>query len=94
MASYGDLSDCYTIYFGATGAGRPSHRMVYRIVEERTQTRLEVIDIIAAEQRDLSYVYQLTSQRLKRLPDEQKPSFNQNHQQVLRNRSARRHRGL
>lgn len=85
LPSYGDLTDCCKVYFGATGV--PTHRLVYRIVDVDTAT-IEIIEVVAVEQRDDAYVYLLAANRLARLPPERRKSFSRTHQSVI----ARRHR--
>lgn len=86
MATTGDLTDCRKLYFGR--GNPPSHRIVYR--EAGTDGALEVLEVVAVEERDALYVYLLTANRLGRLPIESKRRFNRLHQQVILRRSSRR----
>lgn len=65
-ARTGPLGDCLKVYFDEDGAPQPRFRIVYR---ELREGRLEVAEIAAVEQRQASYVYQLTASRLGRLPE-------------------------
>ena len=86
LPSYGDLSDCRKVYFGATGT-TISHRLVYR---EIADDRLEIVEIVAVEQREDGYAYLLAAARLDRLPAESKKRFNRLHQTVIKRRSENR----
>lgn len=89
LPAYGDLTDCRKVYFGLTS--EPTHRIVYRLDSSGI---VEVIEVVAIEQRDEGYVYLLAAQRLARLPPEAKPRFDRVHQSVIKRRSAgtKRHR--
>lgn len=80
----GDLSDCCKIYFGS--GSPPSHRFVYREVSTAEGLTLEVVEVVAVEARQESYVYLLASSRLKRLPEETKKAFSAVHQRVIARR--------
>lgn len=85
MASYGDLADCYKVYFGLTDAS--THRIVYRKLESGA---IEVIEAVAIEERAEGYVYLLAASRLNRLPTESKKRFNRVHQAAIAARAKRR----
>lgn len=87
LASYGDLSDCRKIYFGVTS--EPTHRIVYRLLADE---EIEVVQVVAVEQREEGYVYLLAAQRLARLPGETKKRLNRVHQGVIKRRSESRRR--
>lgn len=89
MAKSGDLHDCRKLYFGI--GNPPSHRIVYRDVDDGT-TQIEIIEIIAIEERAEMYAYLLAAVRLGRLPTETRPEFNRVHQKVIAKRAARRNR--
>jgi hypothetical protein len=84
-AFYGDLSDCFKFYFGLGEA--PTHRLVYRSLADG---RVEVLELIAAEQREHGYVYLLASKRLGRLPVTTQRAFDRIHQTVIRRRGTKR----
>ncbi len=85
LASYGDLSDCRKIYFGVTA--EPTHRIVYRLLADE---EIEVVQVVAVEQREEGYVYLLAAQRLAQLPAETKGRLNRVHQDVIKRRSESR----
>lgn len=87
LASYGDLSDCRKVYFGDTT--EPTHRIVYRLLDDHA---IEVVEVVAVEQREEGYVYLLAAQRLARLPAETKKRLNRVHQGVIKRRSESRRR--
>ena len=85
MAATGDLRDCRKLYFGH---GNPtSHRIVYRVDE--ADRSVEILEVVAVEERSELYVYLLAAQRLGRLPVESKRRFNRLHQQAILRRSSR-----
>ena len=84
LALYGDLSDCRKLYFGAE-QGHNTHRT-------SCHGHLELIEIVALEQRQDGYVYLLAANRLERLPAETRPKFNRVHQAAIAARSALRRR--
>ena len=85
MAKFGDLSDCRKVYFGY---GSPlTHRIVYRELDENT---IEIIDVVAIESRDDAYVYLLTAERLRRLPDETQQEFKSVHQRIIAKRALKK----
>ncbi len=84
VARYGDLRDCFKVYFGETGTAA-THRLVY---QETDDGGIEVKEVVAVEQRGDDYVYLLVANRLKRLPAETKRAFNRVHQQVIARRSG------
>ncbi len=89
LSRTGDLSDCFKVYFGV--GSPPSHRLTYRQLDgEATGTLIEVVEIVAVEQREADYVYLLTASRLGRLPNETRKAFNTVHQQVIKARNRRR----
>lgn len=84
LARSGDLGDCRKIYFGV---GQPaSHRIVFRILEDGS---IEVVEVIAVESREDSYVYLLAAVRLGRLPAESRPQFDRVHQRLIAKRGRR-----
>lgn len=85
MASYGDLSDCFKVYFGTTD--EPTHRIVYRHLDDGD---IEVIEAVAVEARADGYVYLLAASRLGRLPKESKRRFDRIHQAMIALRSSRK----
>ena len=87
LASYGDLTDCRKIYFGVTSD--PTHRIVYRLLADGA---IEVVEVVAVEQREEGYVYLLAAQRLARLPAETKKRLTRVHQGVIQRRSDSRKR--
>ncbi|MGH9112695.1 MAG: hypothetical protein ACRDZN_10445 [Acidimicrobiales bacterium] len=66
MATTGDLTDCRKVYFGL--GNPPSHRIVYR--DLGASKGVEILEVVAIEQRDDLYAYLLASARLGRLPVE------------------------
>jgi mRNA interferase RelE/StbE len=88
MASTGDLSDCFKLYFGI--GSPPSHRIVYIEIADTGPPVWEIVEIVAVEERDDLYAYLLASSRLGRLPPESKPTFNRLHQVRIKRRSRRR----
>ena len=90
LALYGDLSDCHKIYFGAE-AGQNTHRITYRVIVDG---HLELVEIVAVEQRQDGYVYLLAAKRLGRLPQETNRKLNRVHQSVIAARSALRRRKM
>jgi mRNA-degrading endonuclease RelE of RelBE toxin-antitoxin system len=87
MPKFGDLSDCRKVYFGY--GNPPSHRIVYRIIDE---TRIEVFEIISVESRDDAYVYLLAALRLQRLPVETAQEYQSVHQRMIASRAAKKDR--
>jgi mRNA-degrading endonuclease RelE of RelBE toxin-antitoxin system len=85
LPKFGDLSDCRKVYFGY--GSPPTHRIVYRIVDE---TVIEIVDVIAVETRDDAYIYLLTALRLQRLPKETQPEYQSVHQRMIASRSAKK----
>ncbi len=70
MASTGDLSDCFKLYFGI--GSPPTHRIVYVEITDAGPPVLEIVEIVEiVEERDDLYAYLLASNRLGRLPTEQ-----------------------
>jgi hypothetical protein len=84
-ASTGDLSDCFKVYFGIND--EPTHRLVYRLLPDGT---IEVVQVVAVEQRDEAYVYLLAAHRLGTLPHESRRRFNRVHQAVVARRGRTR----
>ena len=66
MSRTGDLTDCFKLYFDETGGPGPAYRVVYR---ELTEGAVEVVEVVAVEQREELYVYALAALRLGRLPE-------------------------
>lgn len=87
MPKFGDLSDCRKVYFGY--GSPPSHRIVYRIIDE---TRIEICEVIAVESRDDAYVYLLTALRLQRLPTETTHEYESVHQRMIASRAAKKNK--
>jgi mRNA-degrading endonuclease RelE of RelBE toxin-antitoxin system len=87
MPKFGDLSDCRKVYFGY--GNPPSHRIVYRIIDE---TRIEVFEIISVESRDDAYIYLLAALRLQRLPVETAQEYQSVHQRMIASRAAKKDR--
>lgn len=87
MPKFGDLSDCRKVYFGY--GSPPSHRIVYRIIDE---TRIEICEVIAVESRDDAYVYLLTALRLQRLPTETTDEYESVHQRMIASRAAKKNK--
>lgn len=85
MAKFGDLSDCRKVYFGY--GNPPTHRIVYRELDENT---IEIIDVVAIESREDAYVYLLTAERLRRLPDETQQEFKSVHQRIIAKRALKK----
>lgn len=85
MPKFGDLSDCRKVYFGY--GNPPTHRIVYRIVDE---TRIEIFEIIAVESRDDAYVYLLAALRLRRLPAETAQEYQSVQQRMIASRAAKK----
>jgi hypothetical protein len=85
MAKFGDLSDCRKVYFGY--GSPPTHRIVYRELDENT---IEIIDVIAIESREDAYVYLLTAERLRRLPEETEQEFSSVHQRIIAKRALKK----
>ncbi len=83
------MSDCRKIYFSATGNGA-THRLVYQVLEEAREERIEVVAVVAVENRDDGYVYLLAANRLGRLPVETKPKLNRVHQRFIAQRGKKR----
>ncbi len=69
-ARTGPLGDCLKVYFDEDGASDPRFRIVYR---KLSRARIEVAEIVAVEQRQAGYVYQLSASRLGRLPTDVSP---------------------
>jgi hypothetical protein len=63
MSRTGDLTDCFKLYFDETGGPDPTYRVVYR------ELAVEVVEVVAVEQREELYVYALAALRLGRLPE-------------------------
>jgi hypothetical protein len=85
MAKFGDLSDCRKVYFGY--GNPPTHRIVYRELDEET---IEIIDVVALESREDAYVYLLTAERLRRLPEETHQEFTSVHQRIIAKRALKK----
>jgi hypothetical protein len=85
MAKFGDLSDCRKVYFGY--GGPPTHRIVYRELDENT---IEIIDVVAIESREDAYVYLLAAERLRRLPEETQQEFTSVHQRIIAKRALKK----
>ena len=85
MAKFGDLSDCRKVYFGY--GNPPTHRIVYRELDENT---IEIIDVVAIESREDAYVYLLTAERLRRLPAETQQEFTSVHQRIIAKRALKK----
>lgn len=85
MAKFGDLSDCRKVYFGY--GDPPTHRIVYRELDENT---IEIIDVVAIESREDAYVYLLTAERLRRLPEETRQEFTSVHQRIIAKRALKK----
>lgn len=85
MAKFGDLSDCRKVYFGY--GNPPTHRIVYRELDENT---IEIIDVVAIESREDAYVYLLTAERLRRLPEETQQEFISVHQRIIAKRALKK----
>lgn len=85
MPKFGDLSDCRKVYFGY--GNPPTHRIVYRIIDE---TRIEIVEVIAIESRDDAYVYLLTALRLQRLPTETHSEYQSVHQRIIATRAKKK----
>ena len=66
MSRTGDLTDCFKLYFDETGRPGPAYRVVYR---ELAEGAVEVVEVVAVEQREELYVYALAALRLGRLPE-------------------------
>ena len=66
MSRTGDLTDCFKLYFDETGGPAPAYRVVYR---ELAEGAVEVVEVVAVEQREELYVYALAALRLGRLPE-------------------------
>jgi Txe/YoeB family toxin of Txe-Axe toxin-antitoxin module len=88
LPSFGDLSDCRKIYFGRSDD--ITHRIVYRIIDDTEVARIEVLQVVAIEQRDEAYAYLLASRRLGGLPTESAPKLKRVHQIVIARRGAAR----
>jgi hypothetical protein len=87
MPMTGDLRDCRKVYFGV--GSPPSHRIVYR---ELDAGQIEVVEVVAVEAREESYVYLLAASRLDRLPDPSRTRFARLHQRVITRRATARKR--
>jgi hypothetical protein len=85
MAVTEDLGDCRKLYFGK--GNPPSHRIVYRQLDEGS---FEVLEIVAIEAREEMYAYLLAAVRLGRLPEESGRRFTRIHQGIIERRSSRR----
>ena len=85
MAKFGDLSDCRKVYFGY--GNPPTHRIVYRELDEST---IEIIDVVAIESREDAYVYLLAAERLRRLPEETQQEFTSVHQRIIAKRALKK----
>ncbi len=86
MAVTGDLTDSRKLYFG-TG-DEPTHRVVYR--EHGPRGGIEVLDVVAVEERDELYAYLLAAVRLGRLPEESRSRLNRVRQRVIQRRAGTR----
>ena len=87
MARYGPLRDCYKVYFGAPGMAQNTYRIVHRL---RIDGTIEVVEVIAVEERSGGYVYLLAADRLGRLPAESNPALKAEHQERIARRGAQR----
>jgi hypothetical protein len=85
MAKFGDLSDYRKVYFGY--GSPPTHRIVYRELDENT---IEIIDVVAIESREDAYVYLLAAERLRRLPEETQQEFTSVHQRIIAKRALKK----
>jgi ParE toxin of type II toxin-antitoxin system, parDE len=85
MAKFGDLSDCRKVYFGY--GNPPTHRIVYRELDEET---IEIIDVVVIESREDAYVYLLAAERLRRLPEETQQEFKSVHQRIIAKRAMKK----
>ncbi len=85
MAKVGDLSDCRKVYFGY--GSPPTHRIVYREIDENT---IEIIDVVAIESREDAYVYLLAAERLRRLLEENQQEFQSVHQRIIVKRALKK----
>ena len=68
LASVGDLSDCYKIYFDVQDSASPRYRFVYRLLPNRIEA-ISVEAIAVGERRALR-VYVKAARRLGRLNDD------------------------
>jgi hypothetical protein len=89
MTKSGDLVDCRKLYFGP--GSPPSHRIVYRVVDENPSA-IEIVEIVAVEERSQMCVDLLAAVRLGRIPTETKPEFSRVRQRVIAARAERRKR--
>jgi len=85
MAKFGDLSDCRKVYFGY--GNPPTHRIVYRELNEKT---IEIIGVVVIESREDAYVYLLAAERLRRLPEETQQEFKSVHQRIIAKRALKK----
>jgi hypothetical protein len=85
MAKFGDLSDCRKVYFG--NGSPPTHRIVYREIDEET---IEIIDVVVIESREDAYVYLLAAERLRGLPEETQQEFKSVHQRIIAKRALKK----
>lgn len=89
MPRYGNLTDCYKIYFGVPGQPQNTHRIVYRL---RAGGVVDVIEVVAVEEKDGGYVYLTVADRLGRLPAESRGALMSEHQKRIARRGAQRGR--
>jgi Txe/YoeB family toxin of Txe-Axe toxin-antitoxin module len=89
MPRYGNLTDCYKIYFGIPGRPQNTHRIVYRL---RAENIVDFIEVVAVEERDGGYVYLTVADRLGRLPPESRTAFMSQHQKRIARRGAQKGR--
>ncbi|NQW71677.1 MAG: hypothetical protein HQ453_03025 [Actinobacteria bacterium] len=68
LASVGDLSDCYKIYFDIQDASSPRYRFVYRLLPNRVEA--VSVEAIAVGERRALRVYVNAARRLGRLGDD------------------------
>jgi len=90
MPRYGNLTDCYKIYFGIPGQPQNTHRIVYRL---RAEGVVDVIEVVAVEEKAGGYVYLTVADRLGRLPPESRRALMSEHQKRIARRGAQRNRG-
>lgn len=63
---------------------------MYQVLEEASVETIEVVAVIAVENRDDGYVYLLAAKRLGRLPAETEPKLDRVHQQFIAKRGRKR----
>ena len=66
LASVGDLSDCFKIYFDVRDDGPPRYRFVYRIRDNGVEA--VSVEAVAAGERRALKVYREAARRLGRRP--------------------------